>query len=163
MIKATSIKRCASKNVVLRFNKKTGRFKSVAPNRKVAKTPHRFDLHQIKYVWTPIFLHIPSAQEQGQICIYGFMGKICHGKKFLRLKNLTRAAKKPENNRFRVPIHFATNRFTSGKITPRPPLLHPTTCCLRCHFEIKWRRLGGRHDCYQHFCAGSPAKKREDC
>jgi len=33
--------------------------------------------------------------------------------------------KKPENNRFRVPIHFATNRFTFEKISPLHPLLHP--------------------------------------
>jgi len=30
-------KRCASKNAVLRFNQKGGKFKSVAPKRKVAK------------------------------------------------------------------------------------------------------------------------------
>ena len=30
-----------------------------------------------------------------------------------------------ENNRFRVPIHFATNRFTFEKNSPPPPLLHP--------------------------------------
>ena len=34
--------------------------------------------------------------------------------------------KKPENNRSRVPIHFATNRFTCEKFPSPPPLLHPT-------------------------------------
>ena len=33
----------------------------------------------------------------------------------------------PENNRFRVPIHFGTNRFKSEKFPPPPPLLHPNT------------------------------------
>jgi len=29
------------------------------------------------YVRTPMFLHISRAYEQGQICIYGSMGKTC--------------------------------------------------------------------------------------
>jgi len=37
-----------------------------------------------------------------------------------------REAKKPENNRFRVRIHFATNRFIFEKFPPPPPLLHRT-------------------------------------
>jgi len=36
---------------------------------------------------------------------------------------------KLENNRFRVPIHFATNRFTFEKFPSPPPLLHPTFHC----------------------------------
>jgi len=39
-----------------------------------------------------------------------------------------RAVKKPENNSFRVPIDFATNRLTFEKFPPRPPLLHPIRC-----------------------------------
>jgi len=35
--------------------------------------------------------------------------------------------KKTENNCFRVPIHFATNRFTLKKSPPPPELLHPKT------------------------------------
>ena len=35
--------------------------------------------------------------------------------------------KKPENNRFRVPIHSETNRFTLEKFPPPLPLLHPNT------------------------------------
>jgi len=31
-----------------------------------------------------MFLHIPRAHEQGQICIYGFMSKMYFGTKFLR-------------------------------------------------------------------------------
>jgi len=64
-----------------------------------------------KYVQIPLFLHILRAHAQGQICIYGFVGKIYLGKKFLRFLNFNNGDKKTENNRFRVPIHFATNRF----------------------------------------------------
>jgi len=58
------------------------------------------------------------------------MSKICLGKKFW-------VVKKPENNCFRVPIQFATNRFTFEKNAPLPPLLHPinninpSSTCLR--------------------------------
>ena len=38
----------------------------------------------LKYVRIPIFLHIRRAHEQGQICICGFMDKICQGEKFMR-------------------------------------------------------------------------------
>jgi hypothetical protein len=44
------------------------------------------------------------------------------------LKSHTRLLKKqenPENNRFRLPTHFQTNRFTLDKFPPPPPLLHP--------------------------------------
>jgi len=37
-----------------------------------------------KCVRIPIFLHISTAHEQGQICAYGFMGEVFLGKKFLR-------------------------------------------------------------------------------
>ena len=33
--------------------------------------------------------------------------------------------KYPQNKRFRVHIHLATNRFTFEKFLPPPPLLHP--------------------------------------
>jgi len=33
--------------------------------------------------------------------------------------------KTPQNNRFRVPIHLATTRFTFEKFPPPPPLFHP--------------------------------------
>ena len=36
---------------------------------------------------------------------------------------------KPNNNCFRVPIHFAANRFTFEKFPPPPPLLHPNMYC----------------------------------
>jgi len=42
---------------------------------------------------------------------------------FLESHTCTR---KLQNNRFRVPIHFATNRFTFEKFPPPPPLLHST-------------------------------------
>jgi len=31
-----------------------------------------------------------------------------------------------ENNRFCVPIHFESNRFSFEKFPPQPPLLQPT-------------------------------------
>ena len=52
------------------------------------------------------------------------MSKICLGKNFW-VSKIAPEVKKTENNRFRVPIHFATNRFTFEKIPPTPPLLHP--------------------------------------
>ena len=82
-----------------------------------------------KYVRIPIFLHIPRALEHGQMCMYGFIGKICPGKKLLRFYNPTCTHKKTNYNRFRFPMHFATNRFTFEKFPPPPPLLHPM-CCL---------------------------------
>ena len=72
-----------------------------------------------------MFLHITRAHEQGQICTYGLKIKISLRKQFLRFYNPTLAAKKPKNNRFRVPGHFATNRCTFEKFPPPPPLLHP--------------------------------------
>jgi len=57
------------------------------------------------------------------------MGNICLWEKFQRFQNPTSVAKKTENNRFRVPFHFATNRSTFDKFPPPPPLLHPTHTC----------------------------------
>jgi len=76
-----------------------------------------------------MFLYIPRTHEQGQICICGFMSKICLLKIFLAFWNPTSAAKTTDNNHFRVPIHFTTNRFTLEKFPPPPPLLHPTIQC----------------------------------
>jgi len=45
---------------------------------------------------------------------------------------------KPENNRFCVPIDFATNRFTSEKFEPPPPLSHPRECVDRYILESKY-------------------------
>jgi len=75
-----------------------------------------------------MFLHISRAREQGQICIYGFMDKICSGKKLLRFYYPTCTQKKPNYNRFCVPMHFAINRFTFEKFPPPPSLLHPNIC-----------------------------------
>jgi len=60
-------------------------------------------------------LHIPSAHEQGQICIYAFLSKMYLGKKFLRFYNYTRVTKKSGINRFYFHIDFATNCFTVKK------------------------------------------------
>jgi len=97
-----------------------------------------------------MFLHNPRAYEQGQICICGFMSKIClcFVKSSGVSKNHTNAVNKPENNRFRVSMYFATNLFTLPKIPPPPPLLHPRYCspmvhwdCNRCNKTSKLKEL----------------------
>ena len=76
-----------------------------------------------------MFLHIPRVHEQRQIWICGFMSKICLGKSScvskITLVYIARVEKKLENNGFRVPIHFATNRLDFENFPPLPPLLHP--------------------------------------
>jgi len=62
-------------------NKKSGKFKSVTPKRKVT---HRFDRHQAKICLNPNFLAYSKSPWTGQTCICGFMGKIFLGRKFLR-------------------------------------------------------------------------------
>ena len=52
--------------------------------------------------------------------------KYALGKNSSVSKNPTCDEKKTENNRFRVPTHFAINRFAFEKFPPPPPLLHPT-------------------------------------
>jgi len=76
-----------------------------------------------------MLMHIPRAHEQGQICIYGFVGKTCL-KKSSCVSKITQRNQKPENNCFHVPIYFATSCFTFEKFPPPPPLLHPIhQCC----------------------------------
>jgi hypothetical protein len=53
-------------------------------NAKWQKPPTDSTVIEPKYVRIPMFLHIPRALEQGQICIHGFIRKIWLGKKFLR-------------------------------------------------------------------------------
>jgi len=77
-----------------------------------------------KQVRILMFLHIPSAHEQGQICICGFMSKLFLKQVPAFLKSHL-CRKKPENNCFRVAIHFANNRFAFETFPPPPPLLHP--------------------------------------
>jgi len=52
-------------------------------------------------------------------------------------------SKKSDNNRFRVPIHFATNRFTSEKFSPPPPLFYPVRLLVAVRVpglgQIAWR------------------------
>ena len=109
-------------------NKKVVSFNPWRQNAKWRKLPTDLTVTESKYVRNPIFLHIPTPHEQGQICIGGFMGKMCFGKISCVLKIPAVPQKKTENNRFRVPIHFATNRFFFETILPPPQLLHPTTC-----------------------------------
>jgi len=51
-------------------------------NAKWQKTPTDSTVIEPKYVRIPMFLHIPRALEQGQICKYRFIRKIWLGKKF---------------------------------------------------------------------------------
>ena len=111
-------------------NKQSERFKSVASKRKVktqsGETPSQIRPSPSRNMCGFQYSFIlQESMNRGQKCVYGFMGKICLGIKFLRLKNSTTCAKKTENNRFRVPIHFAINRFTFEKFPQPPPLLHP--------------------------------------
>ena len=110
------------------MEKKSGKFKSVAPKRKMAKTPYYLTVTEPNYVRIPIFLHVPRAHQQGQICICGFMRKICFGKKVPEFPKFHRCNQKKNINRFRVPIHFATNHFTFELFPPPPPFLHPGCC-----------------------------------
>jgi len=50
------LKRCASKNAVLRCNKKSGKSGSVAPKCKKAENLLRIDRHRLKIGLNPIFL-----------------------------------------------------------------------------------------------------------
>ena len=62
---------------------------------------------------------------------YAYVGlcvKYASGKKSLSFQNSTGATKKKNINRFRVPIHFATNHFTFEIFPPPPPFLHPGCC-----------------------------------
>ena len=70
-------------------------------NAKWQKTLTDSTVIEPTYIRIPIFLHIPRAHEQGQICIWGFIGKSCNGSKFLRFQNPTGAAKKTEKNLFK--------------------------------------------------------------
>jgi len=101
-------------------------------NAKWRKPPSDSTVIEPKYARIPMFLHIPLAHEQGQIYIHGFVGKICLGKRFLHFWNPTSAPKKTENNFSRVPIHFATDRFT-WETSPPPPLFLLPNIYLRTH------------------------------
>jgi len=47
------LKRCASKNAVLRYNKRAGKSVPEDTKCKVAGNPHRFDCHQIEICPSP--------------------------------------------------------------------------------------------------------------
>jgi len=67
--------------------KPAGKSRPVAPNKTQngEKSSHRIDRHRPKIFLNPNYrAHIPTALEQGQICIRGIMGKLSPGKKFLR-------------------------------------------------------------------------------
>jgi len=108
-------------------NKKIGKFKSVAPKRKVAQITNRFDRHQKmpKNVGITKFLHILRAHEEGQVCIHTWIyWQNMRWEKFPAFLKSHQWCPKTENNHFRVPTHFANNRFTFEKFPPPPPLLH---------------------------------------
>jgi len=58
-------------------------------NTKTVENPHRFGCHRSKIGPNPKVLAyiIPRAHEQGQICIYGFVSKLCLGKVIAFLKS----------------------------------------------------------------------------
>jgi len=62
--------------------------------------------------------------DRGKYTYLGSSVKYALGKSFY-ISKITTPAKKLENNRFRVPSHFATICFTFEKFPPPPPLLHP--------------------------------------
>ena len=99
--------------------KKLARLFPRLKNANWLKTPTDSTVIEPKYVGIPMFLHIPRALDQEQICIHRFIRKIWLGKKFFRC-----TGQKPNYNSFRVPIHFAADRFTFEKFPPPPPLLH---------------------------------------
>jgi len=116
------LKRCASKSSVLRYNQKAGESVPKA-KRKVAEIPHRFDRH-----WTKIWKICPNpnvlAYTQANMHIRVYVLNMAWEKVPTFLKShLYR--QNPNYNYFRVPIHFALNRFTFEKFPPPPPLLHP--------------------------------------
>jgi len=124
------------KAVVQICNKKDGKFDSVSQKWKMAGNLHRSPLSVTipECVRIRIFLHILIAHEHGQLYVFSCMGETCPGWKFLRFKYPTHSGRffvfPPEfhrNNRFRVPIHFSTNRFTYEKINLR---LHCYTLAL---------------------------------
>ena len=92
---------------------------------KWRKTPTDSTVIETNYIRIPMFLHIPRALEQGQICMKGYIRQIWLGIEFLRVYHPTCTGKKPSNTCFLVLIHFAANRFTVEKFPPPPPFLHP--------------------------------------
>jgi len=78
----------SSKNVPqkMQFLGTTQKLASLFPrlqNAKWRKTPTDSTVIDPKYVQIPMFLHIPRALEQWQICIQGFSRQISLGKKVL--------------------------------------------------------------------------------
>ena len=123
------LKRCASKKAVFRCNKKSGKFKSVAPKRKKAETLHWIDSHRTKIGLNPNFHGYSKSPWTGANMHTWFYGSICLWI-FFCVSKIPRVMRKttetPGNNRFRFPIHFGTNRLTFEKFPPLPPLLHPS-------------------------------------
>jgi len=76
------LKRCAPKNAILRYNKKAGKFGSVAPKCKMVENLHRIDLHQLKIGPIPNFLGYSNSPWIGTnmyMWLYGqndFWGKV---------------------------------------------------------------------------------------
>ena len=113
-------------------------------NAKVAENPNRLGRHRSKICPNPnVLAYSRSSWTGANIHMLGYEYNIPFVKKFLCFWNHPTAAKKLENNRFRVPTHFAPNRFTFEKFPPPPPLLHPRNCYTsKIHQIQKLRFLG---------------------
>jgi hypothetical protein len=64
--------------------KKVASLGAFIQNAHVAEKSNRFGCQRTKIGLSPNVLHILRVHEQGQICTYGFMCKICLKKKFRR-------------------------------------------------------------------------------
>jgi len=62
--------------------KKVASLGAFIQNAKVAGKSNRFGCHRKKIGQNPNVLHILRVHEQEQICIYGFLNKMCLKKKF---------------------------------------------------------------------------------
>ena len=78
------------------------------------------DRHIIHHV-TGLISRKICSRKTDTACTQGKTGMVA----YLGCVYTFRERERPENNRFRVPINFATDRFTFEKFLPPPPLLHP--------------------------------------
>jgi len=119
-------KRCASKSVVLSCNTKSGKSGRLNTKRtsdgkppQIRPSPKR---NRSESQCSCIF------QESMNRTKYTYMGlwvKYTNGKSSC-VPKIHHGTTKLGNNRFRVHTHYATIRFTFEKISPPPPLLHPS-------------------------------------
>ena len=124
--KCASKNKCAWKNAVLMHNKKSasGKFKSVAPKRKVAKNPYRFDRHRAKICPNPnIFAYSKSPWTGANIHVwvkYAFWNSSCVSK----IPSVM-----PKKQRITVSVFKFLCTLQPTKFPPPPPLLHSDVLC----------------------------------